>query len=396
MFRMILSFLRRPFATRLRLVCALVVAVAAAATQRLAAADEEPITWLTGDKLRAQLERKIGVDWGGTKGIALRQGLARLARSQHVAVLLDRRIDPDQKIELSLDDVSFEAALKLIAGKKQAGVAQVGSVIYLGPKSTADKLRTLAALRKEEALRLPSAARSRILQLRPMHWDDLAAPRELLTTLAAEAHIKIDGAERIPHDLWTGADLPPANFIDQLTLLAGQFDLTFAFANDGATVRLIEMPDAPTIEHTYPLRGGLAARGKEIDKKLRESLPAAKIEVATDKLTVRGRAEDQDFVEAYLSGRTAKQTTVGGEKKVYDLAIVMPVGPLIKTLGKKMDLDVRIDEEAIRGAGLSLGTEVKVNVKDVTADELLKAVLAPAGLTFDRHGNAIDVRPAKK
>lgn len=360
------------------------------------AAAEEPVAWLTGDKLRAQMEQKIGIDWGGTKGNSFRQAIASLASSQRVAILLDRRVDPDQKIELSLDDVTLEAALKLIAAKKQIGMAQVGSAIYLGPKATAEKLRTLAALRKDEALRLPSTARSRILQLRTMRWDELATPRDLLAALAAESHVQIQGTDRIPHDLWAAADLPPAGFVDRLTLLAGQFDLTFRFADDGQSVQLVEMPESPTIEHTYPLRGGLAQRGKEIEKKLAEALPTAKIEAAGDKLVVRGRAEDQDYVERYLSGRPAKQTAVTGEKKVYRLAIVMPVGPLIKTLGKKLELDVRIDEEAIKAAGLSLKTEVNVNVKDATADELLKAVLTPAGLAFDRRGNAIEVRPAKK
>lgn len=360
------------------------------------AAAEDSVAWLTGDKLRAQLEQKVSIDWGGAKGRTFRQAIARLASSQRVAIVLDRRVDPDQKIELSLDDVTLDAALKLIALNKQLGAAQVGSAIYLGPKGTAEKLRTLAALRKDETLRLPSSVRSRLLQLRPMRWNDLATPRDLLTALAADSHVEIQGADRIPHDLWAAADLPPANFIDWLTLIAGQFDLTFHFADDGQSVQLVEIPESPTFEHSYPLRGGLAARGKEIEKKLIDALPSAKVEVAADKLVVRGRAEDHDYVETYLSGRPAKQTTVTGKRKVHQLTIVMPVGPLIKTLGKKLDLEVRIDEEAIKAAGLSLKTEVNVNVEDATADELLKAVLAPAGLTFDRHGKVIDVRPAKK
>ena len=286
------------------------------------------------------------------------------------------------------------SALKLIAAKKQIGMAQVGSAVYLGPKTTADKLRTLAALRKDEALKLPSAVRSRILQLHPMRWEELATPRDLVARLASDTKVQIDGADRIPHDLWAGADLPAANFIERLTLIAGQFDLTFRFSDDGESVQLVEMPDAPVIEKSYPLRGGLAQRGKEIEKKLVESLPGATIEVAADKLVVRGRAEDQDFVETYLSGRTAKRTVTSGEKKVYQLKIVMPVGQLIKTLGKKLDLDVQFDDEAIKTAGLSLTTEVNVNVKDATADELLKAVLVP-GLAFERQGKTIRVRPAK-
>jgi hypothetical protein len=383
---------RRRFAT-----FALFVAlVAFAALTSSASRGDEPMAWLTGEKLRAQLEQKTGIDWGGTKGRTFREAIASLSRAQRVAILVDRRVDPDQKIELSVDDVTLESALKLIAAKKQIGMTQVGSVIYFGPKATAEKLRTLAAVRRDEALKLPSAARSRILQIHPMRWEELATPRDLLSVLSTDAKVRIDGTDRIPHDLWAAADVPPANFIDRLTLIAGPFDLTFRFADDGESVQLVNMPEAPVIEKSYSLRGGLAQQAKGIERKLAESVPGATIEASADKLVVRGRAEDQDFVDTYLSGRPAKRIATSGEKKVYTLTIVMPVGQLIKTLGNKLDLVVEIDEEAIKAAGLSLSTEVNVNVKDATAEEVLKVVLAPAGLTFERQGKAIRVRPATK
>jgi hypothetical protein len=368
------------------------VAITAAFLAVSPAFAEDPIAWLTGDKLRAQLEQKVDATWEGNP---FRRAITNLSRSQCVAILLDRRVDPDEKIDISFNDVTLEAAIKLIAGKKQIGFAKVGPVIYLGPTATAEKLRTLSALRREEALRLPAVARTRILQQQPMRWDDLAAPRELLKKLSADAHIPIGGTERIPHDLWAAADLPAASFVDRLTLIAGQFDLTFSFADDGSSVRLDEMPDKVVIQHSYPLRSA-AGRGKEIAQRLAESLPGALIDVAGDKLVVRGRAEDQDFVEAFLSGRPAKQTSVTPGQKVYQLSVVKPVGALLKALGPKLDLDIRVDEEAIKAAGLSLTTEVKVDVKNVTADELLAAVLSPAKLTFDRQGKVIEVKPANR
>ena len=292
---------------------------------------EEPVAWLTGDKLRAQLEQKVGATWEGNP---FRKAITNLSRSQRVAILLDRRVDPDEKTDISFSDVTLEAALKLIAGKKQIGFAQVGPVIYLGPTATAEKLRTLSALRREEALRLPAMARTRSLQQQSMRWDDLAAPRELLKKLSADTHISIEGMDRIPHDLWAAADFPPASFIDRLTLLAGEFDLTFSFADDGSSVRLDAMPEKVVIQHSYPLRGA-AGRGKEIAQRLAESLPGAQIDVAGDKLLVRGRAEDQDFVEAYLSGRPAKQTSVTPGQKVYQLSVVKPVVRCSKLWARK-------------------------------------------------------------
>ena len=111
-----------------------------------AASANEPVAWLTGEKLKSQLEQNVGATW---EAIPLRRAITSLSRSQRVAILLDRRVDPDQKIDLSFTDVPLERRLKLIAGKLQIGVAQVGPVIYLGPAATAEKLRTLSALRND-------------------------------------------------------------------------------------------------------------------------------------------------------------------------------------------------------------------------------------------------------
>ena len=76
--------------------------------------------------------------------------------------------------------------------------------------------------------------------------------------------------------------------------------------------------------------------------------------------------------------------------------VVKPVGALLRALGPKIDLDIRVDEDAIKAAGLSLSTEVKVDVKNATEDELLTAVLVPAKLTFERQGKLIQVKPANR
>jgi hypothetical protein len=373
--------------------CAGCAAVWLAAAFALGAGGDEPTKWLTGEKFKAQLGQKVGVTWSG---LPLRRALNSLSHAQQVAIVLDRRVDPEQKIELSFDDVALDSAFKLVAAKKQIGSAVVGSVVYFGPPETAAKIRTLAALRKEEALHLPSEVRRRYLQQRPAKWDEAAEPKALLDGLAAECKVKIDGTDRIPHDLWAAGELPDANFTDRLTLIAAQFGLTFEIAEGGETVRLIDMPDKVSIERGYPLRGMAQQQSADLLKTLKKSLPGATFDVADGKLMVRGLAEDQDFVESLLSGGKAKTTTITPGKKVFQLSIVMPVGTLITKLGEKLGLAVNIDDAAINAAGLSLKTEVKVDVKNVTADELLAAVLAPAGLTYQRQGQAITVVPAKK
>ena len=365
------------------------------AANRLFAAEPRTV-WLTGKDLRNQLDLPAAVLWSSQGGLSFRQALVQLSQAQRVAIVLDRRVDPDQKVELSADEPSLDALLKVIARKMKIGIGWVGPVCYFGPEATARRIRTVAALRKDEAMQLPKAARTELLKPQWWRWADLAAPRDLLAGLAAGSHIEIQAEDRIPHDLWAAGDLPALTFIDRLTLLAAQFDLTFEIGEDGTSVKLVDMPETAELSRSYPLRGAQAARTGEIVSKLTRALPEAQIEANSGKLAVRGRAEDQDFVQSFLSGEPAKKVTVTDGKKVYRLTIVMAVGPLIKKLGEQMKLDVRIDEPAITAAGLSLDTKVNVRVKDVSADELLKAVLEPAGLKFERKDKVILVGPAKK
>ena len=68
--------------------------------------------WLTGEPLRKALAQKVTVVWSN---IPVRQAIEGLSKSQKVAILLDRRIDPDRKIELTLDNATLADGLQQIA-----------------------------------------------------------------------------------------------------------------------------------------------------------------------------------------------------------------------------------------------------------------------------------------
>ena len=86
-----------------------------------------------------------------------------------------------------------------------------------------------------------------------------------------ECHIEIQGTDRIPHDLWAAGDLPPLNLTDRLTLVAAQFDLTFAIDPTGESVSLVEMPATVEISRSYPFHLSIVG-GRQCDcRKLVES-----------------------------------------------------------------------------------------------------------------------------
>jgi hypothetical protein len=347
--------------------------------------------WRTGDGFRQQLAAKLDITWSG---IPLRTALERLSKTQQVAIVLDRRVDPGQIVELTQNGATTESILRSLADKEQLGISILEPLVYLGPTSTAQRLRTLAALRKEEVGRLPTNVQAAFMKPRAWRWDDLTTPKELLGQLGSESGIAIAGLEEIPHDLWAGADLPPLSWIDRLTLVAAQFDKTFSIAADGKSVRLVPAPAEVTMRRTYA-PGGVTP--DILASRLSAAAPRAKVSMAGNKLTVDAPAEDQDLIAALLDKRAAKRPAEPEGKKVHTLRVKdVPTRRLLTELARRLDWDLHLNEQAIREAGLSLDALVSVDVKNVTADELLRAACEPAGLQFRREGNAVEIEPARR
>ena len=251
----------------------------------------------------------------------------------------------------------------------------------------------------EDAKQLPSLVRMPWMREKPWKWDDLAKPRELLEGAAKDAGVRIEGLEKVPADLWYRADLPPLTLPQRLTLVLAQFDLTYEPAADGASIRLVPAPEKPKIEQHYAASGSPQELAAKVQQTLGKQLSSdADVSVDGGKLFVRGREEDQLAVRELLSGKTVHRASVTEGQDVYTLqpGVEVPVRKLLNALGPRLGLEIHVDESAIKAAGLSLDKGVKVDVKRVSADELLKAVLEPAGLTFTRDGKVVEVKANDK
>src|SRR5262249_18733220 len=126
---------------------------------------------------------------------------------------------------------------------------------YLGPKDSAEKIRTLVALRTQELadaqLRVAKQRRTDLLHPDTVRWDDLATPAEILRQLALQHCWQVAGIQVVPHVLWAKAVLPDASPIEALSLVLIQFDLTFAWTTGGEGIQLTPVPKSVAIERTY-------------------------------------------------------------------------------------------------------------------------------------------------
>jgi len=343
--------------------------------------------WKSGAELTWQLESPVGVRWGSNP---LRAALTSLARTQGVAIFLDRRVDPDQAVDLVRGDLTLRELLEQLAEQRNLGVGQVGPVVYLGPPQTAAVLGTVAAQREEHGQQLSAALRNRLKRTQPLRWPELTTPRDLLQRLADEAGFQVQGIEQVPHDLWPEGDLPPLTFAQSLSLVLAGFQLTFDYLPEAAAVRLKPLPATASIVRRIPLRGSPAAVGTAI----RRRFPDASFTIEDGDVVVDATLEVADGIRRLLDGTAARPkpppAKTKGEKR-YTLRVQdKPLAAVAAAIAKETGVELRFDprSEDMRDK------LVWLDVKEVTLDQLLQTLLEPGGLTYRLDEQTLEIRPA--
>jgi hypothetical protein len=330
---------------------AVIVAIAVAWGGNLHAAERG--AWVTGPALRQKLAEPANLLWSD---IALRQALNGLSQNYRVAILLDRRVDPGQKLSLARKGDSLGATLQTIADDCGLGVVLFGNIVYLGPEAAAERLHGLAALLDRDVRRLPTTMKFKYHKLQKLAWEDLASPRDLLTRLAEENGLEISGLDSVPHDLWAAADLPALSLADRLTLIAAEFDLAVRLTEDGKRIQLSPVP--ANLPRTPDDRRRLATAASP---------------------------------SKHLKNKPTNLETTGIGRLVVERK---PLDAVLQELAGRFDLELKIDREAVDAAGIVLDQHVSVHEENTTIDKVLGKLLEQAKLTFRRHGRVVEIFPA--
>lgn len=364
---------------------------AGAAAGRAADPDCDVPRHPTAAAFRAALEQKIGATW---QQVDLRTMLHKLEASSKTTAFLDRRLDPSRPRDLQLDQVPAREAYVRIAMLDGARATLVGRTIVLGPDASMLRLRTVAALRTEElAGDVPLARRTALVVPRTVCWKDLDRPRDILERIASLFKLDVEGADRVPHDLWAAAALVDVTAPEALTLVLHQFDLTFAWRRTGQAVEIVPLPESVLLERSYSPGGTLASTADA----WRKQFPGIEVRVEGGKIVVRGLLESHEAIAGLgKTGPATPQPPTGGSalsKRRFTLTVKSaPAKALFERL-KTSGVDVRFDEAALKAAGIDLNRRIDVSVADADAYEFFRAVCAPLGLKYRIEGASVVLSP---
>jgi hypothetical protein len=346
-------------------------------------------------QLSQRLQRSVTVAWQGQQ---LGAALNRLADAQQLHLWVDRRVDPNTPVELTLSNRPLAEVLAAVAQPHGLAFAPFNGVIYVGPQQTAGELATLGALARQSLNKAPIEARARWLRVKAWSFPARSEPRALLADLAKSIGAQLRDAERVPHDLWPARSLPAMSPLDRAILLLAGFDLTCQVSPDGRQLRIVPITRPVYVTQTHAVPPSRAAAVDAVLAGLTEGTSTRQ----GQRLTLAATVEQHEKVRA--ATRTAPASAVKAPSQPRSRRAIQrytveinnqPVGKVVDQLATQLNLEVVWPEPPQEGSPSARDKRVSCNVEEALLDELLTAVLGPADLTFKRFRTKVTISHAE-
>lgn len=256
----------------------------------------------TGRALGRTLEQRRALT---VQAIPLREVLSDFQEQTGLCIVLDRRVDPSTRVTLNVALTSTEQILRQITALlPEAGLSVNRSFVYIGPKKTAHRLRTLCEQQRAAVLKarggLSSEAYVSLSSAQPLAWGDLQSPRNVLMVLAEGAGVSVVNLSAIPRDLWHSGRLAKMPFAESATLLLAQFDLMYTLDPNTGRCEIVPMPEVVVTErrHVVPRRLREAAR-----RQLAQAFPGVELEWTKSAVVAQATYEQHQQIELVLAGK---------------------------------------------------------------------------------------------
>ncbi len=346
--------------------------------------------WVTGPKCAVEWDRSLTAVFENAE---LRNVLKQLGPDRHLALVLDRRIDPNQTVTFSLRQEPLRKGLAEFAATVEAEFVLTENVAYFGPADRARWLRTSIA--QAERMMVPDSAKRPLAVRKTVVWDDLTTPREILVDIAKAFNLHFNNIDMVPHDLWAGATLPNVTPAEALTLVLIQLDLGWTWEPKGRRITLTAWQEPELIERAYQPRGKVTVAGLIDDWHAR--WPELSLTARDKEVVLRGRVEEHEQVAKAITGgsnrvglKDAPPTPLQQRRFTLDEKNVA-VRAVLDEL-EKTGAEIVLDQDSLDAAGVDLDRAVSIQMQKATVDEFLKAVLDPVKAVAEVDGLTITIR----
>ncbi len=367
------------------------------------------IALLSGFLLAEDKQKEVSFDartreWISITSLSGHSGIRsvceRLSRTYHLSIVIDRKLDPHRPVTLRVPVTgSIIEVLGRIAENQDAELRELGEALLILSGASAEKLKTLVALRTKElrternekgkSFRYPPQTVQRIMNRHAWRWDELARPRELALEAAEKTGLKIENPDLVPHDLWHNGELPHAHFTEFLSFVLVQYDLTFVWEK-GGSIRIIEAPRQVAIEQVYQIG---KERLREYRRILSEKFPQSQWKQRNSRVIVTGPVELHDQLKLMQSRKTTAKTNnrVPWKKRRFTMRVVRkPLKEVLQFLDAS-GLPIQYDIKRIEAAGIAPDQLISFETEQADAEQLMRALCDPIKLPFSINDDQIQI-----
>jgi len=333
----------------------------------------QEIQWHRDAEFTQHLQLPVDVTWDR---VPLREGVMRIAKTSRIAVFLDRRVDPGQRITAEFKNEPLELLFKKLAVQLNLGYTTVGNTVYLGPLEVAKRLATVADVQLDFTKSRNDPVSIQLIREETLQVPEAETPRQLLQALANRCDTTWTNLEQvIPHDVWPSIDLPRMRRTEALALLLAGFDATYRYQTtpSGISLTLIPIPNELALTKRYQFDGNHA----DAVQKIEQFLPNVKVKSDGKEIIVAASSENHRLIAQMLRGGKTRRTTVEMGEKRYTLKVnEQPLGGILKSLGPQLGYTVRLPEDG------NLAQRVTFSVEQATLEQLLEAIIDGTEFTF--------------
>ena len=253
--------------------------------------DQSSIRFLTGKAVAAGMEEMAG--WSA-EGVSLQSQLENWQTQARIRVIRDRRLDPNQIVQLSSMTGNRARMLDaLVEDLSGTGWVLQEDYVYFAPVNRAFRLPALMEIQRkviqEVQKKMTPADSSQVtVRLNP-RWQRLSSPRNIVLSSALDIGLVIENPNVIPHDLWDRDSWPAMTFGEQTTLILNQFDLMLQPSDIPGSLRVtpVDWSFQAEVIYAFPVEQRSA-----IEAAARDIVPDAKIRWARGNARVIGSLRD--------------------------------------------------------------------------------------------------------
>ncbi|MDR0703439.1 MAG: hypothetical protein LBF88_00455 [Planctomycetaceae bacterium] len=303
----------------------------------------------------------ISVQWRETP---LGKSLQRLAETQKIGLLIDRRLDPSTPLHFESTGQPLGKMLQQLALSLGQGCVLFETTVYLGPKNTAEMLPVLLAEQQNRLEKLTPRRAAIFRRKISLNIPFLSEPKKILQKLSLQNNFRWKNLEILPHDLWNEKSLDNLSLNELLTILLIGFEMTFEIEDDGETLRILPLSQRQSLPRSTAT---IEIPSKKTEQNILDIQKQKNQEIQKGQNT-------QNIKNVPQLPLAQRRFTLNVENQRLDI--------LLQSLAERLNMKLELDEKSFAAKSVKPDSRVSFEVKNATISQLFRAMLHPLKLDF--------------